>query len=432
MVVGFCAAVVAGCGGSRATSAVRIAVRPAVGLADQARAIVVSHLHSGEVVELTARTARSSGVWLASAAFRADRDGKVDLTHAAPLSGSYRGVSPMGLFWSQHQVGSGAGSTTATATTLTVTAGKKQLASAHITQVLAGLGVSEHEERVAQVGFYGEYFTPMGNGRSPAVVLWGGSEGGVSTTLPHAALLASHGIPALALAYFDEPGLPCSLADIPLEYFQRAVRWLRSQPQVDPGRVWVMSGSRGSEAALLVAAHWPDLVHGVIASAPSSEVYQSYPGQCTSQVRAAWTLGGRPLTYAPTVSADLAYHPNESVSAAPSFLGGLNAPAARAARIPVWKIKGPVMLLSGGDDQLWPSETYAARIMASLRADPSAHVHLNYPAAGHIVLAIPYTPTLTEQLLPNGQTELLGGTPATNDAANQSDWPAAIDFIKSH
>lgn len=133
----------------------------------------------------------------------------------------------------------------------------------------------------------------------------------------------------------------------------------------------------------------------------------------------------------PTVAADVTYHPNESVSPAPSFLAGLDTPAARAARIPVWQIKGPVILISGGDDQLWPSDTYAERIMASLAADPSAHVHLNYPAAGHIVLAIPYTPTLTEQLLPSGQTELLGGTPATNDAANTSDWPAAIDSSKA-
>ncbi len=28
----------------------------------------------------------------------------VDLTRAAPQSGSYRGVSAMGLFWSQHLV----------------------------------------------------------------------------------------------------------------------------------------------------------------------------------------------------------------------------------------------------------------------------------------------------------------------------------------
>jgi hypothetical protein len=31
-------------------------------------------------------------------------------------------------------------------------------------------------------------------------------------------VLASHGIPALGIAYFDAPGLPCALSRIPLEY----------------------------------------------------------------------------------------------------------------------------------------------------------------------------------------------------------------------
>lgn len=84
---------------------------------------------------------------------------------------------------------------------------------------------------------------------------WGGSEGGLADTIPWAALLASHGIPALALAYFDGPGLPCALNDIPLEYFVKAIRWMRRQPEVDPTRVWLFSGSRGTEAELLVAAH---------------------------------------------------------------------------------------------------------------------------------------------------------------------------------
>jgi hypothetical protein len=91
-----------------------------------------------------------------------------------------------------------------------------------------------------------------------------GSEGGMSYTVRWASLLASHDIPALVVAYFNEPGLPCALGDIPLQYFAHAIGWLRRQRRVDPARVWLLSASRGSEAELLVAEHWPGLVHGIV------------------------------------------------------------------------------------------------------------------------------------------------------------------------
>lgn len=440
--LGLLCAVLGGCGGSGPTGAV-IRVTPAVGLYDQSRTIVASHLHPGEIVEVAASSAlrlglaqcgcRQSGdVWSAGATFRANRHGVVDLARDAPLSGSYSGVSPMGLFWSEHGTSRRSAPVNGmTVTTLAVKAGSRRLASTRVEQVLKGPGVTQHNERVADVGFFGEYFTPPGLRRHSAVVVWGGSEGGLSTA-SEAALLASHGIPALALAYFDEPGLPCSLSKIPLEYFVRAIRWLRSQPQVDPRRVWEMSGSRGSEAALLVASHWGDLVHGVVTYAPSSEVYSSFGGNCPPRSAAAWTLHGRPLPYARTVEADLVYHADGSVSDMPAFRAGLaDTSATRAARVPVWRIKGPVLLISGGDDQLWPSNTYAARIMASLRSDPSPHLHLNFAGAGHVALGIPYAPTATEYTY-RRQLIALGGTPAADNAAYQRDWPATIKFITTH
>ena len=95
----------------------------------------------------------------------------------------------------------------------------------------------------------------------------------------------------LDLAYFGEPGLPATLKDIPLEYFARALRWLDRQPQVLKGHTYVMGASRGSEAALLLGAHYPTLVHGVIANSPSDVSFESFPRGGS----AAWTLHGRPV-----------------------------------------------------------------------------------------------------------------------------------------
>lgn len=416
---------------SRATPAV-IKVTPAVGLYDVSRSIVVSHLSPGEVVTISASSPRPDGSWSASATYQADGAGVLDLARVAPRSGSYRVVSAMGLFWSQHLVrGGSAAAANPTVTTLTFSAGKRRLGSATVTQLLSGPGVTEHAETIAKAGFFGEYFVPAGRARGPAVIVWGGSDGALGASPWVAAMFASHGIPSLALAYFDEPGLPCSLGGIPLEYFVKAIGWLRSQPQVDPRRVWIEAASRGTEAELLVAAHWPALARGVVAAVPSSVAYGPFPGQCRPDASASWTLNGRPLPVASETGAPT-FNSDGSVSDPNAFLAGLAYPDAAAARIPIERFKRAVMLISGADDQAWSSNAYANRIMTALRSDPARHIHLNYPGAGHGVFSFPYLPSVIEQRESPGTVIDLGGTPAGDNAAQVSDWPAAVKFITTN
>jgi dienelactone hydrolase len=195
----------------------------------------------------------------------------------------------------------------------------------------AAVGVVEKELRPASGGIYANLYLPKHTaGRRPAVLAFGGSDGGLTTSFA-AALLAAHGYPSLALAYFKAPGLPEDLHNIPLEYFTRALRALRAQPGVDPRHVLVSGGSRGSEAALLLGAHFPQLVNGVIAGVPSSVVNPGWPD--TSQP--AWTLDGRPL---PAVS--------------PSEFGQPNPPGKPQTIIPVERIRGPILLTCGELDRV--------------------------------------------------------------------------------
>jgi dienelactone hydrolase len=154
-------------------------------------------------------------------------------------------------------------------------------------------GVTATELRVPADGVYGRVSRPKDNStRKPALLVFGGSEGGLRPAVVlKAALLAAHGYPTLALAYWKAPGLPQNLSRIPLEYFRKALAVLRAQPGVDPSHVLVTGASWGGEGSLLVAATYPDLVHGVIAEAPNSYVDATpFSGNGSS-----WTLNGRDL-----------------------------------------------------------------------------------------------------------------------------------------
>jgi pimeloyl-ACP methyl ester carboxylesterase len=146
---------------------------------------------------------------------------------------------------------------------------------------------------ISHDGFAGLYYAPP-KPRKPAILLFGGSEGGLQTGFL-AATLAAQGFPTLAIAYFGYPGLPKILHHIPLEYFAKALRWLDRQPGVDPQHVFLLGISRGSEAAQLLGVHFPQLVHGVVAVVPSDYVNECFGTLSCSG--SGWSLGGKPLAF---------------------------------------------------------------------------------------------------------------------------------------
>ena len=91
---------------------------------------------------------------------------------------------------------------------------------------VAGPGVTRHPIR--SDGIVGTLFLPPGDGPHPAVVVLNGGGGGIDEY--RGAILASYGYAALNLGYFGMEGLPRGLVNIPLEYFENAIRWMRAQP----------------------------------------------------------------------------------------------------------------------------------------------------------------------------------------------------------
>jgi dienelactone hydrolase len=398
----------------------RLLVDHPTALADAPLAIRVEGVPARAAVTVRAVAQDSIGRPLASSAtFTAGTDGRVDLSRTAPRPGSsYAGVDGLGLIWSLLPEDEGPPTLPpvtggAEVIRLSASAAGSAQATATIRRLRVASGVTRRDVTLTADGIVGRFYSlPVGAALHPAALVLGGSEGGLGNEAA-AMLLAAHGFPALVIAYFGEPGLPPNLMDIPLEYFTRALAWLSRQPGVDQARLLVMGVSRGTEAALLLGADFPALVHAVAAYAPSSVVNPGLTPDRTPGV--AWTLGGRPV---PAVTPDQGRDP------APQWNPD--------AIIPVERIRGPILLVSGADDQLWPAPRYAAAIMTRLDAahDPYPHTSLVYPDAGHgVVSAVPGLPTPGPIVESRYGTLPFGGSPAGNARAVEDSWPRFLKLL---
>lgn len=374
-------------------------------LADAPVQIKVTGLRPGDQITITSTAIDRTGMlWTGRATFTASDSGVVDPATQAPESGTYQGLDAMGLFWSMNPATGDPNasvlglSSTSLGIDLTVTdGGGSRLASETLTRLWSGPGVTSRVLTLQHDKVIGTLYLPAPGGPSrPAVLVFGGSEGGESQDLA-AALLASHGYPALSLAYFALPGLPAALQNVPLEYFATAGRILAATPGVNPAHILTMGYSRGSEAALLLADDFPQLFHGAIVYSPSSIVNTGFP-----EGAYAWTLGGQPVR---------AGNP-----------------------IPVSGISGPVLAIAGQDDQLWDSPGSADMINKELTSSGNRYPHqdLTYPNAGHLVGTFPYLPGGTDLFDPTNHAQLeLGGTRQGDDTAQQAGWARVLALLAS-
>jgi uncharacterized protein len=272
----------------------------------------------------------------------------------------------------------------------------------------------------APAGLVGELRLPPGSGRAPGLLILGGSEGGHGPAYHFAQVFAARGFASLGLAYFGDPGVPATLENIPLEYFTRAIDWLSTQPAVDPGRIGVFGGSKGGEAALLIAAR-DRRIKAVVAGVPSSVAWQGVNMANPANPGPSWTEGGKPIPFA-------------SYDGSVPFHGLLDlyqrslAKAPPEAAIAVERINGPVLLVSARDDKLWPSAAMGDAVMARLDRSKFrfAHTHLAYDNAGHAGFGEPLPPGT---VLPDAILAQTGGTADGNLAMRADAWPKILAFL---
>jgi dienelactone hydrolase len=412
---------------------------------DSVIAIELRGFPPGRPVSLTATETFPSGSrWQAQATFVSDENGRIDIGRQAPVSGSYDGVSAMGLFWSMARL---PGETLPIPEDSMMRPFRVRLEA---TSEEGIKGVAAFERRVAMpgvtrqpirtAGLVGTLFLPPGDGRFPTVIVVSGGGGAVEEF--RAGLLASHGYASLALAYFAQPGLPRGLVNIPLEYFENAIAWVRAQPWFSDRLLAVWGPSRGGELALLLGATFPE-IGAVMAWTPSGVTFWALglaePGD--TRPRAAWTFRGKALPFLQenNTASDPPpkVEPGQPVAYAPFYRSQLrDAAAVERATIPVEKIRGPVQLVSGLDDQMWPAADLADIAFRRLEAHhhPFAFRHLKYPGAGHMIL-VPYWPLVgarVHSLQVEGLRDQMlaqGGSVKADAAAGIDAWRDSLAFL---
>jgi dienelactone hydrolase len=396
--------------------------------------------------------------WRSKAEFRADTSGFVDASTMKSHGGTYRGISPMGLFWSMRLEDAHAEGHTTFAKTDTsphdvsfeIEIGGQAVASAHLGRNFVvpdtetrdlNVGGESPDSSSQNTGHVGRLFLPQGRGPHPVVVVLNGTGGGFD--LDKAAALSRHGFATLALAYFGIPPLPTWLHRIPLDYFEAALAWLAAQPELDLQRVGVLGVSRGAELGLLLGTKFPQ-IRSIVAYAPSSVAWAAGGrDKATGEIIPSWTWRGEPVPFAPLPLRGFILRSAIPVAIARRpvvfrrlFRAGLrNREAIAHATIPVERIHGPIMLVSGGDDHLWPTAEMCIAILARLTDHhfPHAVEYFNYPRAGHM-LRYPYLPTTSRvsrnRHLRNARYSF-GGNPASDAEANADSWRRAIAFLRS-
>lgn len=253
-----------------------------------------------------------------------------------------------------------------------------------------------------------------------AVLVLSGSSGQVA--VDRARLLAAHGAAALSIRWFGGRHQPRGICEVPLETFAPALDRLAQLHD----HLAIVGVSKGAEAALLLATRDPR-IRAVCALAPTSVVWSNIGtglDRHTEAVRSSWTLDGTPLPFVPYEE------PVPLVADGPPayrcwYEHSLLSNTARAvdAAIPVERITGRVVLVAGGDDQVWPSDLFAEQIRARRAAHGLPTEVITSADAGHRV-------SLPGEPVPRGGFWMdRGGTPQADAALGEQVWPVLRELL---
>jgi dienelactone hydrolase len=200
----------------------------------------------------------------------------------------------------------------------------------------------------------------------PLIVAFGGAEGGIDWHRNHMKgkrdSLIQKGYAILAIGYFNADGTPRNLDRISLDAISDTIMNIAKNSKIDESKIALIGGSKGGELILNLASRF-NQYRAVIAMSTSNV---SFPAITWSSNTSSWTYKGNEVTYVPaplkTISPALK---GDHYTAFSMMLE--DETAVKNAEIQVENINGPILMLSGKDDDQWPATLMSNRIIERLK-----------------------------------------------------------------
>ena len=371
------------------------------------------------------RIDRYERIWTSSATFIADAYGVIDLDNLSPAEGPYTAPDVYGHLYSM-TMPSPPGDDWIAPTpkdyatlTYSLIHESDTLDQASLRQWIIPPDIKKEttsEPIVAEV-----FIPDQVDSTLSAILLLGGSGGGLSWASRMGSLLAGEGYIAMALAYFNAEGLPSHLAQIPLEYVEQAIALLAQRSDTDPNRIGLLGYSKGAELALLMASRNKE-IRCVASIAPGSAVFQGFKPP-KFPVISSWSYNGKDLPFVPNAYDDRFFRTYDGMYLWYQTLSQHE--VVNQAAIPVENINGDILLISGVEDRIWPTTYMSEQIVARLYVAQFKHEyqHISFANAGHGIAEPPGYPT-------TGLSERLGGTPEGNSKAREKMWVELKNFFR--
>lgn len=380
--------------------------------------------------------------WQSHAAFLADNSGKIDLTSQAPLEGSYAGVDPMGIFWSmrldpqeknllnfEHQ------SLKPIVISLNCFCNGVEMTKTTISRNVVKKGV--HKISVDENGVKATLYLPEGKGPFPGIIVLSGSGMAIPPD-SYIAQFANQGYGALGLQYHGIEGLPSDFINIPIEYFGKAIDWIKKQKNIDTDNLAMVGFSMGGTSTLLTASFFPDIKAVAVISARGIVIQQEYCPE-ESKAQSPFAFKGTPL---PFLKANFS-PPTEENAKTLYCLNAFLPPVFKASperleetTIKVENINGPILMIAGLDDRI--AGSFFLENLAYNRLIKHQFPHpfdfITFPGAGHYLIgaeALPYNPC-TSFLHPYPPLTTLynaGGSPFLQSKAIVDTWKQVFHFL---
>ena len=200
----------------------------------------------------------------------------------------------------------------------------------------------------------------------PLIVAFGGAEGAIDWHRNHMKTkrdsLIQKGYAILAIGYFNAEGTPRDLDRTSLDAISDTIMSIAKNLKIDESRIALIGGSRGGELVLNLASRFNHF-NAVIAMSTSNV---SFPAITWSANTSSWTYKNKEVSYVPA----------ELNTISPALKGDLytahslmleDEEAVKKAEIQVENINGPILILSGKDDDQWPATTMSNRIIERLK-----------------------------------------------------------------